>query len=121
MTLGLAISSGVVALPSVEAIQAEDRVVAAMILEARAFLGAGGVLSWRDWREMDDSERAAFVEAGKTLAAERAAQTGIASQSLAGAIQVGSEADGGEAAKHLGMEAALQTVVAAARGEGPPK
>lgn len=121
MSLGVGLSCGVVALPSVDEVRGNDRVMAALIVEAGAFLRAGGALSWRDWREMDEPERAAFVEAGRMLTAERASMAGVASQSLAGALQVGSEADGGEAMRTMGLEAALQSVVASAQAGGAPK
>ena len=121
MSLGVFLSSGALAVPTADEIQANDRAMAATIIEAGSFLRAGGVLSWRDWREMDGSERSAFVEAGKMLAAERASLAGVASQSMAGALSVGSVADGGEAMQAIGLEAAIQSVVASAQGGGPPK
>jgi hypothetical protein len=121
MSLGVFLSSGALAVPTADEVKANDRAMGAMIVEARAFLASGGVLSWRDWREMDESERSAFVEAGRINAAERASMTGVASQSLAGALQVAAEADGGEAIRAVGLEAALQSVVASAQGTGAPR
>ena len=52
MSLGVFLSSGALAVPTADEIQANDRAMAATIIEAGSFLRAGGVLSWRDWREM---------------------------------------------------------------------
>lgn len=40
--------------------------------EALAFLRAGGVVSWDEWRRMDERTRRAFESAGQSLAVERA-------------------------------------------------
>lgn len=39
---------------------------------AKAFLRAGGTLSWDRWRSLDDTSRAALVEAGEDVAQDRA-------------------------------------------------
>lgn len=119
MSLGILAATGCVKPPTDDEIRSNDTVVGRMLAEALAFLRCGGVLSWRDWASMDALERDLFGEAARMVAAERASLTGIASQSMSSAVSIGAEADGGETAKALAMEAALQSVVASARGDKP--
>lgn len=85
---------------------------ARLVSEAVDFARAGGTLSLAEWRDLSEPEKAAMVEAGNVVVAERAAAYGIAAQSPQGAAKVAAVADGGEAVRTMSLEAALAHVAA---------
>ena len=90
-------------------------------VEAADFLRAGGVVSLSEWAELGEVERTAFVRAGVSVSAERAAAAGLASQGVRGVAEVMRQADGGAAASGLTLESALSAVAErAARGPSIP-
>lgn len=70
---------------------------AILTAHARLFLQAGGTLTLRDWADLDEPERAAFVSAGLALEVDRALRAATAAKDEQGALRVLAEVDGGEA------------------------
>jgi hypothetical protein len=66
-----------------------------LLIEAKAFLRAGGTLSRGDWETMEEDERAAHVEAGRELALENAVLIGLASVKLESNLTGGSSSIAG--------------------------
>lgn len=82
-----------------------------LVEEATAFRRAGGVVSLRDWAELERCERAALIEAYRVVESERAAAIGFASQGVDAAASVAAPADGGDAQKGIAMDRALASLV----------
>ena len=79
-----------------------------LMLECAAqFLEAGGILTLADWAELTIAERAAFVAAGRKVAAKRAAESGLASISPKSAAAVLAPYDGGQMSVQLSLEEAM--------------
>ena len=91
-----------------------------LVAEAVAFRRAGGVVSLRDWAELQSCEREALVEAYRVVESERAAAIGYATQGIDQAAAVAAPADGGEAGKDLAMGRALRAVVARTQAGSVP-
>jgi hypothetical protein len=62
---------------------------------ARAFLLAGGHVSWSEWHEMGAEEQAALVLAGDHLRRETSAMAGNAARSGDSAAEIIAPVDGG--------------------------
>lgn len=75
----------------------EEAVLGVMVAKAEDATWAGVSLSAADWSEASDIERAAWVKAGRRVAAIRAAWAGRAAQGSRGTLEVLAEIDGGEA------------------------
>lgn len=111
-------ATGMVRAPTADDIEgaAWDRLVA----EAIAFRRAGGVVSLGDWRDLEQCERDALVEAYRVVESERAAAIGMASWGPEAAAAVAAPADGGEAQKGMAMDRALKAVVSRAQAGSVP-
>lgn len=70
---------------------------AILVTHAELFLQAGGTLTLSDWAGLDDTERAAFVSAGKRREVDRALRYGNAARGNLDALRVLAEVDGGVA------------------------
>lgn len=71
------------------------RAQAILVTHAELFLQAGGTLTLSDWAGLDDTERAAFVSAGKRREVDRALRYGNAARGKLDALRVLAEVDGG--------------------------
>lgn len=91
-----------------------------LVAEAVAFRRGGGVVSLRDWAELQSCEREALVEAYRVVMSEQAAAIGYATLGVDAAAAVAAPADGGEAQKDLAMSRALRAVVDRAQGSSAP-
>lgn len=74
---------------------------------AAQFIEAGGILTLDDWAMLTVAERAAFVAAGRGIAAKRAAEAGIATGGPSAAAAVLAPHDGGAATIQLALETAM--------------
>ena len=63
---------------------------------AEAFLRAGGMVTWELWSLMSDVTRAAFVEAGNSIAAEWCVMAGLSAQGPQQAAAIMASCDGGD-------------------------
>lgn len=91
-----------------------------LVAEAVAFRRGGGVVSLADWRDLEQCEREALVEAYRVVESERAAAIGYATMGIDAAAAVAAPADGGEAQKGLAMDRALRAVVGRAQAGSVP-
>ena len=71
---------------------------------AAEFVAAGGVLSWREWRDLSPASRSAFLDARTAYDAQRAVDIGTASQGPQGAAEVLARVDGGALKVRLLLE-----------------
>lgn len=83
-----------------------DKALPALTRQAERFLRAGGTLTLQDWTLLDPISRVAFEAAGCRVRSELAARTGLAAQSLGGALEVLADVDGGEARAKVACEMA---------------
>jgi hypothetical protein len=71
------------------AAEAEDFRLLMLSLEAEAFFWAGGTVgSYKDWLQLGTVEKAAFVDAGKRVAAQKAIWSGLASMGPVAAAEI---------------------------------
>lgn len=84
----------------------QDKALPLLTRQAERFLRAGGSLTLQDWALLDPLSRVAFEAAGCRVRAELAARTGLAAQSLGGALEVLSDADGGDAKARVACDLA---------------
>lgn len=84
-----------------------------LVTDAIAFLRAGGVVSWSEWRHMDADTRASFVAANEHIQVERALRHGLAAQGPDGALQVYSELDGGQLLDEMDLRSAVERIAGA--------
>lgn len=110
-------AAGILRGPTTEEVHSNEVAARRLLEEAADFLRAGGVVTIADWKDLEDVERAALVQAGGIVAAERAARIGAATQGPAGAAAVLAEADGGEALAQVQLRETVSRVAAAAQGQ----
>lgn len=111
------LASGIVALPTLEDLEAAPVAWERLVVECWRFLRAGGALSPADWATLTEPEKAAMSEAARRHLAEKAAIAGRAAQSLDDAAAVAAVADGGQAEKEIALKRATAEAVAAAMSE----
>lgn len=112
----LLLAAGIVAIPTVEEVQASEVAWRRLVVEAVRFLRVGA-LTLSDWERMTTVEREALGDAAEIVASERAALTGLASQSTEAAMRVGARSDGGASLAEALVQRAAADIAARAPGE----
>lgn len=97
----------------------EDAQLVTLSMEAEAFLWAGGAItSFEDWTRLKPVERAAFVDAGKRVAAQKAIWTGLASLGPAAAAEIAEQfGDDGDMKCRIAVAQLCEIVAAKVRQE----
>lgn len=94
----------------------DDRVMELLEDHATDFLRSGGNLTLKDWSELSDIERNAFLRASEKSLAERAFAVGLANQGQLGAAQVFAALDGGALLARTMLNQELDSTIAKYHG-----